>query len=153
MDSIKHSTRTGSSRNQNKNNGTRIIGRILVIVFVIQLVAIFLPPQIHRLGGVLFVALLVVHLFQHRKWIMSLFKGHYTAKRKRMTVINIGLLVCLIGLAISGFSILGTTRHLLMTLSFGPIEILHVFFVLAALTLTIAHLHPIHKRMHNAAHN
>ncbi len=122
-------------------------GKLLVVIFAIQLVSLFLPPQVHRIGGILCVVLVFIHLYQHRAWIKSLFKGRYNTKRKRLTAINVALFVCLLGIAISGFSILGTTHHLLITLNFGPTEIFHVFLVVGAFILTLVHLVPFYKRM------
>ena len=144
-----HQSPTAANRQQSRKHETSVVGKLLIAVFAIQIFGLFLPPQAHRVGGILFVALLLIHLLQHHKWITSLFKGRYTIKRKQITAINLGLFACLTGMIISGFSLLGSTHRLLMTLHFGTTEILHTLLMAIALILIVAHVAPLHKRLHN----
>lgn len=146
-----HQNPAAAHRQQSQKHKTSVVGKLLIAVFAIQIFGLFLPPQAHRIGGILFVALLLIHLLQHRKWITSLFKGRYTTKRKQITAINLGLFACLTGMIVSGFSMLGSTRRLLMTLHFGTTEILHVLLMAITLILIVAHVAPLHKRLHNTA--
>ena len=57
---------------------------------------------VHEILGVVLFVLWAVHLVWNRAWIKGVFKGKYNALRILRTVINAGVIVCVLFLIISG---------------------------------------------------
>lgn len=91
----------------------RIVNKALGILFLLQALGIFLPPEAHRILGILFCVLVVIHCVEHRKWFMALCKGRYSRKRKQITAENLSLFASIFILALCGFFIPGTTHTFL----------------------------------------
>ena len=57
---------------------------------------------VHEILGVALFVLWIVHIVWNRAWIKSFLKGKYNALRIVRTVINVGVIVCVLFLMISG---------------------------------------------------
>ena len=63
----------------------------------------FFPADIvHEILGIILFVLWAVHITLNRRWYGAIFRGKYTARRILQTVINCGILICVIFLMISG---------------------------------------------------
>ena len=63
----------------------------------------FLPwASAHEIIGVLLMVLWAVHVYANRRWYKAIFCGKYKAFRVIQTVVNCGVLICAVFLAISG---------------------------------------------------
>ena len=56
----------------------------------------------HEIIGVLLIAIWAAHIYANRRWYNAIFRGKYKAFRVVQTVVNCGMLVCTIFLAVSG---------------------------------------------------
>jgi len=56
----------------------------------------------HEIIGVLLIAIWAAHIYANRRWYNAIFRGKYKAFRVVRTVVNCGMLVCTIFLAVSG---------------------------------------------------
>ena len=56
----------------------------------------------HEIIGVLLIAVWAVHVYANRHWFKAVFRGRYNPYRIVQTVVNCGMLVCTIFLAVSG---------------------------------------------------
>jgi len=56
----------------------------------------------HENIGVLLIAIWAAHIYANRRWYKAIFRGKYKAFRVVQTVVNCGMLVCTIFLAVSG---------------------------------------------------
>ena len=57
---------------------------------------------VHEILGVVLFVLWAVHVIWNRAWIKGMLKGKYNALRIVRTVINVGVIVCVLFLMISG---------------------------------------------------
>lgn len=131
-----HSNRAVSRKlNQRK----RVINRVLGILFFLQLLGIFLPAMTHRALGILFFGLLIIHLVEHKKWFFALIKGHYSKKRKQITLRNLLLGISILILIISGFFIPGTTHSFLSLGIYSLAGIIHITAAITSTSLLFTH--------------
>jgi hypothetical protein len=56
----------------------------------------------HEIIGVLLIAVWAVHVYANRRWFKAIFRGRYNPYRVMQTVVNCGMLICAVFLAISG---------------------------------------------------
>ena len=56
----------------------------------------------HEIIGVLLIAVWAVHVYANRRWFKAVFRGRYNPYRIVQTVVNCGMLICAVFLAISG---------------------------------------------------
>ena len=56
----------------------------------------------HEIIGVLLIVVWAVHVYANRRWFKAVFRGRYNPYRIVQTVVNCGMLVCAVFLAISG---------------------------------------------------
>ena len=106
----------------------------------------------HEIIGVLLIVVWAVHVYANRRWFKAVFRGRYNSYRTMQTVVNCGMLVCAVFLAISGvilsnhvFAFLGIesgasfarTAHLLAS---------HWYFVFIALHIGL-HVNMILNRL------
>ena len=56
----------------------------------------------HEIIGVLLIVVWAVHVYANRRWFKAVFRGRYNPYRIVQTVVNCGMLVCALFLAISG---------------------------------------------------
>ena len=56
----------------------------------------------HEIIGVLLIAVWAVHVYANRLWFKAVFRGRYNPYRIVQTVVNCGMLICTVFLAISG---------------------------------------------------
>ena len=106
----------------------------------------------HEIIGVLLVAVWALHVYANRRWFKAVFRGRYNPYRIMQTVVNCGMLICAVFLAISGvmlsnhvFTFLGIesgasfarTAHLLAS---------HWYFVFIALHIGL-HVNVIFSRL------
>ena len=106
----------------------------------------------HEIIGVLLIVVWAVHVYANRRWFKAVFRGRYNPYRIVQTVVNCGMLVCAVFLAISGvmlsnhvFAFLGIesgasfarTAHLLAS---------HWYFVFIALHIGL-HVNVIFSRL------
>jgi hypothetical protein len=56
----------------------------------------------HEIIGVLLIAVWAVHVYANRHWFKAVFRGRYNPYRIMQTVVNCGMLICAVFLAISG---------------------------------------------------
>ena len=106
----------------------------------------------HEIIGVLLIVVWAVHVYANRRWLKTVFRGRYNPYRIVQTVVNCGMLVCALFLAISGvmlsnhvFAFLGIesgasfarTAHLLAS---------HWYFVFIALHIGL-HVNVIFSRL------
>ncbi len=116
------------------------ISKTLIVLFVVQSLALIQPGKLHVLLGYIFIGLLVVHSIQHKKWFMSLKKGHYTEKRIIRTAIIVATLLLLAALLIGGFFVPGTTKQFLSQGIGSFAGQLHLFFTVATAIALVFHL-------------
>ena len=106
----------------------------------------------HEIIGVLLIAVWAVHVYANRRWFKAVIRGRYNPYRIMQTVVNFGMLICAVLLAISGvmlsnhvFAFLGIesgasfarTAHLLAS---------HWYFVFIALHIGL-HVNVIFSRL------
>lgn len=106
----------------------------------------------HEIIGVLLIVVWAVHVYANRRWFKAMFRGRYNPYRIVQTVVNCGMLICALLLAISGvmlsnhvFTFLGIesgasfarTAHLLAS---------HWYFVFIALHIGL-HVNVIFSRL------
>ena len=106
----------------------------------------------HEIIGVLLIVVWAVHVYANRRWFKAVFRGRYNSYRTMQTVVNCGMLICAVFLAISGvmlsnhvFAFLGIesgasfarTAHLLAS---------HWYFVFIALHIGL-HVNVILNRL------
>ena len=106
----------------------------------------------HEIIGVLLIVVWAVHVYANRRWFKAVFRGRYNPYRIMQTVVNCGMLICALLLAISGvmlsnhvFAFLGIesgasfarTAHLLAS---------HWYFVFIALHIGL-HVNVIFSRL------
>ncbi|WP_294427865.1 DUF4405 domain-containing protein [uncultured Treponema sp.] len=63
---------------------------------------IFQATSVHEILGTLLFPIWAIHIFLNRLWYASLFKGKYNSYRIMQSIINCGILICVIFLVISG---------------------------------------------------
>ena len=56
----------------------------------------------HEIIGVLLIVVWAVHVYANRHWFKAVFRGRYNPYRIVQTVVNCGMLICAVFLAISG---------------------------------------------------
>ena len=56
----------------------------------------------HEIIGVLLIVVWAVHVYANRRWFKAVFRGRYNPYRIMQTVVNCGMLICAVFLAISG---------------------------------------------------
>ena len=56
----------------------------------------------HEIIGVLLIVVWALHVYANRRWFKAVFRGRYNPYRIMQTVVNCGVLVCAVFLAISG---------------------------------------------------
>jgi len=56
----------------------------------------------HEIIGVLLIVVWAVHVYANRRWFKAVFRGRYNPYRIVQTVVNCGMLICAVFLAISG---------------------------------------------------
>ena len=106
----------------------------------------------HEIIGVLLIVVWAVHVYANRRWFKAVFRGRYNPYRIVQTVVNCGMLICAVFLAISGvmlsnhvFAFLGIesgasfarTAHLLAS---------HLYFVFISLHIGL-HVNVILNRL------
>ena len=106
----------------------------------------------HEIIGVLLIVVWAVHVYANRRWFKAIFCGRYNPYRIVQTIVNCGMLICAVFLAISGvmlsnhvFAFLGIesgasfaqTAHLLAS---------HWYFVFIALHIGL-HVNVIFSRL------
>ena len=106
----------------------------------------------HEIIGVLLIVVWALHVYANRRWFKAVFRGRYNPYRIMQTVVNCGMLICALLLAISGvmlsnhvFAFLGIesgasfarTAHLLAS---------HWYFVFIALHIGL-HVNVIFSRL------
>lgn len=106
----------------------------------------------HEIIGVLLIVVWALHVYANRRWFKAVFRGRYNPYRIVQTVVNCGMLICALLLAISGvmlsnhvFAFLGIesgasfarTAHLLAS---------HWYFVFIALHIGL-HVNVIFSRL------
>ncbi|MBR4915969.1 MAG: DUF4405 domain-containing protein, partial [Fibrobacter sp.] len=106
----------------------------------------------HEIIGVLLIVVWAVHVYANRRWFKAVFRGRYNPYRIVQMVVNCGMLICAVFLAISGvmlsnhvFAFLGIesgasfarTAHLLAS---------HWYFVFIALHIGL-HVNVIFSRL------
>lgn len=70
----------------------------LVILMTLR----FSNTPLHEWTGILFGSLFIVHQVLNYRWYTVLFKGKYTIRRTIQTIVNLGMLVCVILTIICG---------------------------------------------------
>lgn len=77
---------------------------LMTLVSIVLMGGAYLFPAdiVHEILGVALFVLWVVHITLNHRWYGALFRGKYNARRILQTVINCGILVCVIFLMISG---------------------------------------------------
>jgi len=63
---------------------------------------LFSDDHVHQILGMVLLALWAVHIALNRKWYGAVLKGKYSPYRIMQTVVNFGILLCAILLAVSG---------------------------------------------------
>ena len=56
----------------------------------------------HEIIGVLLIVVWALHVYANRRWFKAVFRGRYNLYRIMQTVVNCGMLICAVFLAISG---------------------------------------------------
>ena len=76
----------------------------MTIISIILMGGAYLFPAdiVHEILGVTLFVLWAVHITLNHRWYSALFRGKYNARRILQTVINCGILICVIFLMISG---------------------------------------------------
>ena len=76
----------------------------MTIISIILMGGAYLFPAdiVHEILGVTLFILWAVHITLNRRWYSAIFRGKYNARRILQTVINCGILICVIFLMISG---------------------------------------------------
>ena len=94
----------------------KIIDLVMVILLPILMGYSLIGELYHEIIGVSMGVLFTAHLILNRKWLVSLFKGKYNARRIVTTIVNILLLLSVLTSMVSGiflskyvFSFLGIT--------------------------------------------
>ena len=77
---------------------------VMTLVSVVMMGGAYLFPDniVHEILGVSLFVLWAVHVTLNHRWYSALFRGQYNARRVMQTVINCGILICVIFLMISG---------------------------------------------------
>lgn len=86
---------------------------MMVVLLLLQMAYHFTGRQAHEWTGATLFALFVLHYLLNFSWSKNLFRGKYTPTRIVQTVINMMLLICVIGLIISGLIL---SRHVFTAL-------------------------------------
>lgn len=136
--------RTSAPNRQEKLK--RIVNKAFVILFLLQALGIFLPPRAHRILGILFCVLVVIHCIEHRKWFMALCKGRYSQKRKQITAENLSLFASIFVLVLCGFFIPGTTHTFLDQGIYSVAGKIHIPMAVISLVLLCLHVRRFFKR-------
>lgn len=76
----------------------------MTILSIILMGGAYLFPAdvVHEILGVALFVLWTVHIALNRRWFGAIFRGNYNARRALQTVINCGILVCVVFLMVSG---------------------------------------------------
>ena len=76
----------------------------MTIISIILMGGAYLFPAdiVYEILGVTLFILWAVHITLNRRWYSAIFRGKYNARRILQTVINCGILICVIFLMISG---------------------------------------------------
>lgn len=76
----------------------------MTVISIILMGGAYLFPAdiVHEILGVALFILWAVHITLNRRWYGALFRGQYNGRRVMQTVINCGILICVIFLMISG---------------------------------------------------
>ncbi len=77
---------------------------VMTLVTVVMMGGAYLFPEdfVHEILGVSLFVLWALHITLNRRWYGAIFRGRYNARRILQTVINCGILICVIFLMISG---------------------------------------------------
>ena len=100
----------------------RIIIDVIMYVFFIILMGHHITDNlIHEILGTCTIILFVVHNILNFKFYKNIFKGKYTAKRVILTLIDVLLLLCMVGIIVSSIIISSDVFEFLNihTTSFG----------------------------------
>ena len=77
---------------------------LMTLVSIVLMGGAYLFPAdiVHEILGVTLFVLWVMHIALNRRWYGAVFRGQFNGRRVMQTVINCGILVCVIFLIISG---------------------------------------------------
>lgn len=89
-----------------------MLRRVVIILLACTLIVLMCTPLdfevVHEAAGIMAFALTVIHLALNQRWFITLFKGRYTLRRALQNLLDVALILCIIGLAISSVVI---SRH------------------------------------------
>ena len=121
----------------------------LGLALMCLILAEFLPDGLHRVAGIAFTALLVVHVVQHRVWFKVLFRGRWNGKRALSTLVNLGIGAVIIFVALLGFAVPSAVSFYVSSGGFAGIAQVHHVLGYASALLALVHvLYNARKRIH-----
>lgn len=79
-----------------------------VMILLLLLMAFpFTGQDIHIFLGIIMIVFFIIHHYLNRRWYLSLFKGKKTKLKILFMIINSLLLICILGVALSGLTLAG----------------------------------------------
>lgn len=82
-----------------------IIDVLMYIIFIVLMGHHITENKIHEILGIVMFVLFIIHNLLNIKFYKTIFKGNYNLKRLFVTIIDVLLLVCFIGIIISSINI------------------------------------------------
>ena len=97
---------------------------VMIVLVVLQFADLGAPIMVHRILGIVLCVLVIIHLWQHRKWFKALARGKWSRKRKVRTASALVAGTMIVGL-ISGFFVPNISSMVEMFANINAATLLH----------------------------
>ena len=102
----------------------------MIVLITLQFFDLGMRVMVHRILGIALCILVVIHLWQHRKWFKALLRGKWSRKRTVRTVSVLAAALMIVGLVLGFFVSSGSSARGLFANPTG-IELAHHVFIIA----------------------
>ena len=79
------------------------IDAVMIVLITLQFFDLGMRVMVHRTLGIALCILVVIHLWQHRKWFKALLRGKWSRKRTVRTVSVLAAALMIVGLVLGFF--------------------------------------------------
>lgn len=76
---------------------------VMIVLITLQFFDLGMRVMVHRILGIALCILVVIHLWQHRKWFKALLRGKWSRKRTVKTVSVLAAALMIVGLVLGFF--------------------------------------------------
>lgn len=117
-----------------------IIDCLMLILYIIEMGEKYVGNAVHEWLGVALMIVFIIHNILNRKWYKTIFKGKYNSLKILNVFINIVLIICMLGLFMSGIMISMTVFKFLGLNGGALARQLHIAFSYLGLIFIGLHL-------------